>query len=341
MSETPTNQRLGRGLAALIGDYPKQNQPNISDPLGKEGGGASTDGSIAPLSQKEAAKISPQSVSYGDETDMEAIRALGSEQKMAIDNIRVNPRNPRKNFHQEDLENLATSLKNQGMIQPILVRPAENGAKEDYEIVAGERRWRAAKIAQMYEVPIIVKDIHDKLALEIAIVENIQRADLNPLEEGEGYHQLIDEFSYTQAELAEVIGKSRAHVTNMLRLLRLPDDVKAYINNGQLSMGHARALINAQNPSELARMIVENDLSVRETEKLRQQQTEKEVTKGLQAINPPKQKSTDILDLERQLGDILGARVELKDKSGKGELKIKYTSLTDLDNICKRLIGNR
>src|SRR5690606_34069651 len=186
---------------------------------------------------------------------------VGADGRVPIEFVAPNPRNPRRNFAEAELADLAQSIREHGIVQPVVVRPAPGGR---YEIIAGERRWRAAQRAGLSEVPVIIRDVDDRVALELAIIENVQRADLNPVEEAQGYQQLIDEHSYTQADLGQVIGKSRSHVANTLRLLRLPEPIRDMLVDGSLSAGHARTLVTAEDPAGLARRIVEEGLSVRQ-----------------------------------------------------------------------------
>ncbi|GAA0784835.1 ParB/RepB/Spo0J family partition protein [Roseibium denhamense] len=289
------NKRLGRGLAALIGD----SAPEASPP--------------------------PEKV-------------IRDSRKVPIEHLEPNPRNPRKTFTEKDLADLAESLKAKGIVQPILVRPAA-GKTDRFEIIAGERRWRAAQRAGLHEAPIIIRDVTDQEALELAIIENVQRADLNPIEEAMGYEQLTAEFSYSQGELAKVIGKSRSHVANTMRLLKLPNSVKDYLAEGLLTAGHARALITVEDPAALAELIVEKGLTVRDAEKIAQDPAALAKIKGEAAPAEKPQKDADTKALEKRLTDTLGLKVTVGHKPGKetGDLKIKYTSLEQLDELCKKL----
>jgi len=249
--------------------------------------------------------------------------------------IRPNPRNPRRVFAEAELTDLAQSIREHGIVQPVVVRPSAAEAGH-YEIIAGERRWRAAQRAGLAEVPIIVRDVNDRTALELAIIENVQRTDLNPIEEAVGYQQLIDDHNYTQADLGQVIGKSRSHVANTLRLLRLPDEVKAMLVDGVLSAGHARTLITADEPAGLARRIVDEGLSVRQAELL--------AAKGsvLSEEATPRQaaaKDADTLALEKLLSDSVGMKVTVAHREKGGEIRIAYRSLEQLDELCRRLRG--
>jgi len=221
-------------------------------------------------------------------------------------------------------------------MQPLLVRPSDQGP-DIYEIIAGERRWRAAQRAGLHEVPVIIREVDDREALELAIIENVQRADLNPLEEAQGYGQLIEQFEYTQNDLAQVIGKSRSHVANTLRLLRLPGEVQAMLERGELTAGHARTLITSEEPLALARRIVDAGLSVREAEALHQQDAEvRRPSAG--GERKPSTKDADTLALEKQLSDALGLSVTLEHRDRGGRLEIRYRTLEQLDAVCSRLL---
>ncbi|MFO0109135.1 MAG: ParB/RepB/Spo0J family partition protein [Alphaproteobacteria bacterium] len=249
---------------------------------------------------------------------------------------------PRRSFDDTSLSELADSIEKNGIMQPILVRPI---AGDKYEIIAGERRFRAAKLAKLKEVPVLVRaDVKDDQALELALVENIQRQDLNPLEEAAGYQRLIDEFAYTQEKLAAIIGKSRSHIANMLRLLGLPAAVRVQIESGALSMGHARAILGAKEPEILAAQVVEKGLSVRETEALVRGDVPPAAPKAVKheaAEHPRPQKSEDLLQLEQMLSDNLGLKVSIHLRGAKaGEVAIQYNSLAELDEILRRLGGS-
>ena len=244
-----------------------------------------------------------------------------------------NPRNPRRDFPADDLQELADSLKQHGVVQPLVVRPVA-GAAERYEIIAGERRWRAAQMAGLHEVPVTVLDVSDRQALELAIVENVQRADLNPVEEARGYQALLEEFGYSQADLGTTIGKSRVHVTNTLRLLKLPPPVLAMLESGKISAGHGRALLSARDPEKLAATIIEKNLSVRETERLAQM-PETPTPPKVKTVLP---KNADLKALEKELSNFLGLRVDVRHGlEGRGELRIYYRSLEQLEHICRKL----
>jgi ParB family transcriptional regulator, chromosome partitioning protein len=258
-----------------------------------------------------------------------------AEQVIAIERITPNPDQPRRSFAEDALEDLANSIREKGIIQPLILRVDPRNS-QGFQIVAGERRWRAAQRAQLHEVPAIVRDLDDTEVLEIAIIENIQRADLNPVEEATGYRQLMDRFGHTQEKVAEALGKSRSHIANTLRLLNLAPDILVYLRDGRISAGHARALLTADDPAALARRILDEGLSVRETEKLAKapvQTTPKGRTPG------PSAKDADTRMLERDLAAALGMGVSIDHDSGTegGKVTIRYTSLEDLDEVCRRL----
>ncbi|ARP99053.1 ParB/RepB/Spo0J family partition protein [Pseudorhodoplanes sinuspersici] len=285
-----TRSRLGRGLAALMGDV----------------GAESSTSDRAPKSQR----------------------------RVPIEHVKANPRNPRRIFADAELEELSQSIRERGIIQPIVVRSSKS-EPNTFEIIAGERRWRASQRAGLHEVPIVVLEVTDAEALELAIIENIQRADLNPLEEAAGYQALANQYSHSQDDIATIVGKSRSHVANTLRLLKLPDAVKSYINEGKLTAGHARALINQSDPESIARDIVEKGLNVRQVEKLRQDDAK--------AAKKPKstakaRKDANIAALEKQLSDALGLVVEITDKGrAGGVLGIRYRTLEQLDDVIAKL----
>ncbi|SEQ23253.1 chromosome segregation DNA-binding protein [Devosia sp. YR412] len=288
MNDKPT--RLGRGLAALIGD----------------------------MATVEGARVTES----------------GGIKKLPVEFIIANRANPRRTFDADQLEDLTNSIREKGVMQPLLVRPSQD--PNVFELIAGERRWRAAQKAGLHEVPVIVRDVDDKEALELAIIENVQRADLNPLEEAMGYGQLIEQFDYTQQDLAQVIGKSRSHVANTLRLLKLPEVVRGMVSSGALTAGHARTLITAEDPTKLARQIVSGGLSVREAEALSQQ---REVA-GTNKPSPSRaDRDADTVALERRLSDALGLSVSLAHSERGGKLEIRYKTLEQLDGICVKLTG--
>jgi ParB family chromosome partitioning protein len=255
-------------------------------------------------------------------------------QMLPVGSIEPHPDQPRRHFSEEALAELAESIGTRGLIQPIVVRPQEGNR---YQIVAGERRWRAAQRARLHEVPVIVRDFDDQETLEVSILENIQRQDLNAIEEAEAYKRLLDEFGHTQEALGKLVHKSRSHVANLLRLLDLPKSVRLMVAGGELSMGHARALVSAQDPEALANEVVRRDLSVRDTEKL----VRSEKPRKRQTPIEYKGASADIEALERQLGDMLGLRVKIAHRPDGGVVALGYSSLDQLDMICQRLSGER
>jgi ParB family chromosome partitioning protein len=274
-------------------------------------------------------------VSAGQDSGLPNSRNSG--QYIAIEKITPNPNQPRRDFTAEALDSLAASIRQKGVLQPLIVRPI--AGTDTYEIVAGERRWRAAQIAQLHQLPVVIREFNDVEVLEIAIIENIQRADLNAIEEAAGFRQLMERFGHTQEKIAEALSKSRSHVTNLLRLLSLPEDVQDYVREGKLSSGHARALITTPNASILAGEIIEKGLSVRETEKLAR----------LTSTSPPRaknenrsrrfEKDADTRALEGDLSANLRMAVSINHEPGgdRGTLTITYNTLDDLDNLCRTL----
>ena len=307
MTDDIAKQRLGKGLAALIGDL---EAPEITTSSGQ----------------------SPNSI-------------MPSDREVPIELLRPNPNNPRQIFLEDELRDLANSVARHGIIQPILVRllshPPEQDhfAGKEYEIIAGERRWRAAQRAGIAKVPILLRDVGDRQALELAIIENVQRSDLNAMDEAFGYQQLIREHNYNQMELGQVIGKSRSHVTNTLRLLKLPAIVRGMVSEALLSAGHARALVTANDPETLAKMIVKKGLSVRQAEAL-VKVPKKESPYGTK----PKLvwvKAADTLALEKRLEGVLGLKISINHRSNdSGTFRIQYQNLEQLDEICRRLEKN-
>lgn len=260
-----------------------------------------------------------------------------SDTTLPIERLVANPNQPRRQFVEEDLADLTASIKEKGVLQPLIVRALDD---ETFEIVAGERRWRAAQRAQLHDVPVLVRDFDDTEVLEIAIIENIQRADLNSMEEAAGYRQLMDRFGHTQERLAEALGKSRSYIANLLRLLTLPDDVQEFVREGQLSAGHARALITSDKASVLAKEVVGKGLSVRATEAL----VKKKERQPAQSATRPRtragvEKDPDTRALEDDLSAALGLKVSLDHKPGTeaGQLVINYDTLDQLDDLCGRI----
>jgi ParB family transcriptional regulator, chromosome partitioning protein len=266
----------------------------------------------------------------GAETNVPPERPRAGQRRVAIEFLHPNPRNPRRHFAAAELDELAASIKERGVIQPIAVRPAR-GADGTFEIIAGERRWRAAQRAGIHDVPVVVLEVSDGEALELAIIENVQREDLNALEEAAGYSALGDEFKYSQDDIARVVGKSRSHVANMLRLLKLPESVQAFIRRGELSAGHARALIGHPHAEALARDIVARGLNVRQVEMLVREQP------AARSPRKPAVKDADTAALEKRLTDALGLKVAIDHKGEHGSVHIAYRDLDQLDEIVKRL----
>ncbi len=272
----------------------------------------------------------------GDMAEPETMseQAKVGSKRVPIDLVHPNPRNPRKHFAEGDLADLAQSIREKGVVQPILVRSAP-GRANHFEIIAGERRWRASQRAGHHDIPVIVQEVSDKEALELAIIENVQRADLNPLEEAFGYEQLIADFGYTQQDLGQIIGKSRSHVANTLRLLKLPETVKDHLREGRLTAGHARALVTASDPEGLAERIVEQGLTVRDAEALAATPVAGETPKPAKT---KKTKDADTMALEKDLSDLLGLWVSIDHKAdGAGKIELKYRSLEQLDDVVRRL----
>ena len=259
----------------------------------------------------------------------------GEQRLVSTADLRPGRLNPRKDFRDDELAELADSIRNKGLVQPIIVRPIAGG----YEIVAGERRWRAAQKAGLHTVPVIARDLDDKEVLELAIIENVQRADLNSIEEAAGYRELVERFDYSQEQLSEIIGKSRSHVANTLRLLKLPESVQAMVRNSELTAGHARALIGRDDAEELAHHIIEHDLNVRQVEALAQGSDE--VGHGGGSTRSVREKDADTRAFENELSAALGLKVEVKRGSGEsGNLIIKYGNFDQLDYIRMRLVGS-
>lgn len=254
------------------------------------------------------------------------------DRNIPIEDIAPNPEQPRRHFDEVALADLAASIRERGIIQPIIVRELVGGVAK-YQIVAGERRWRAAQLAQLHDVPVVIRAFSDEEAMEVAIIENIQRDDLNPVEEAEGYRRLMRVHGRTQEEMAQALGKSRSHIANMLRLLGLPVEVQDLLASGQLSIGHARALINTDDPLANAKIVVAKGLSVREAEKLGKPKT----TTSKTTLKPGK--DADTRAIEDELSASIGVRVSIDaDSTGQaGKLSIKYKSLEELDDLCRRL----
>jgi ParB family chromosome partitioning protein len=259
----------------------------------------------------------------------------GEQRMVAISDVKSSPLNPRKDFREDELAELAESIRTKGLVQPIIVRPAGMGG--GYEIVAGERRWRAAQKAGVHNVPVIIRELNDREVLELAIIENVQRQDLNAIEEATGYRELVERFDYSQEQLSDIIGKSRSHVANTLRLLKLPIGVQALVQQGQMSAGHARALIGRDDAEALARRIIEDGLNVRDVEALVQGLGNDEKSS---TSRRHRDKDADTKAFEKELTDLLGLKVEIKRGSGEsGTLVIRYGNFDQLDYIRQRLGG--
>jgi ParB family chromosome partitioning protein len=292
MAEDAARSRLGRGLAALIGDV-------------------------------------------GTESSAERPRG---QRRVATSSLRPNARNPRRVFSEDELDELTASLRERGMIQPIVARPVR-GAPDAYEIIAGERRWRAAQRAGLHEVPVVIIEATDEESLQLAIIENVQRSDLNPLEEAEGYRALVEDYNHTQDDIAKMVGKSRSHVANTLRLLKLPPSIRGYIVKGKLDAGHARMLVGQPNAEKLAEEIVARGLNVRQVEEIARQES------GRNGKSPSRkrsaEKNADTLALEKRLSDALGLVVSVDARGESGVVSIRYRNLDQLDDLAQRLEKKR
>ena len=258
-----------------------------------------------------------------------------AELHLPVDKLEPNPQQPRLDFKQHELESLADSIRQKGVIQPLIVR--RKPGRDVYEIVAGERRWRAAQLAQLHEVPVVVRDLSDTEVLEVAIIENIQRSDLNSIEEALGFRQLMTRFGHTQEKLAEALSKSRSHVANLLRLLTLPTEVQDMVRDGALSAGHARALIGSPRAAELAAQIVSKGLSVRETERLMKAADSQKPGSARPGKTSEKDADTRVLEADLSANLKLSVRIDHAANSESGELTIRYASLDDLDRLCRIL----
>lgn len=294
---------LGRGLNSLFGDIQREEPINTGEPA-------------------DADHTAPSTV-------IDGLRSI------AISDIRPNPDQPRQTFDSDALDELAESMRQRGVIQPIVVRP--HG--KNFQIVAGERRWRAAQRARLHQIPAVVRNLNDEETLEIAIVENVQRKDLNVIEEGEAYARLSHDFGHSQSRLAEIVGKSRSHIANLIRLLELPASVKALVVDEKLTMGHARALINAPNAEELAPQIAKQGLSVRDVERLVRKSLAGEKPASAKKRPSMSETDADIQALETHLGDLLGLKVKIQSNGQGGAMSIEYANLDQLDLICQRLTG--
>ncbi|MBN8968631.1 MAG: ParB/RepB/Spo0J family partition protein [Rhizobiales bacterium] len=267
-------------------------------------------------------------------------RPARTPRKVPIEFIKANPHNPRRAFSDAELDELSASIKQHGVIQPIVVR-AVKGAQDRYEIIAGERRWRASQRAGLHEVPIVTIDVSDSDALEIAIIENVQRSDLNAMEEAQGYHALANDYKRNAEDIARIVGKSRSHVANMMRLTKLPDDVQALISEGKLTAGHARALINVPDPLAAAKRIIAEGLTVRQVEALAHEEGVPQRAQATRAKAGRAPKDADTIALEKRISDVLGLKVSVDHRDPGGMVQIKYRDLEQLDEILRRLEGGR
>ncbi len=254
---------------------------------------------------------------------------FGQETKIPIANLKPSPSQPRRLFNKNSIYELADSIKAKGLVQPLVVRPSPSDTNS-YEIIAGERRWRAAQIAQLHEVPVVIRNFNDTEALEVAIIENVQRSDLSPIEEAAGYKRLIENHGHTQEDLSGIVGKSRSHIANIIRLLSLPQSIQDMITEGKISSGHARAIMNSAFPEQLAEKIINENLSVRDAENLAKDK------KGI--IKKLKLKDPDTIDLENKISEKLGMTININHKGKKGgSIKIDYKTLDQLDMITQKL----
>lgn len=306
-SNRAQSRRLGRGLEALFSDAKRDVPVSNNDAAPSEPAAAAPSGGARSIQLIEVVRIAPH------------------------------PDQPRRHFDQAALDELAESIATRGVIQPIVVRPA---GLDRFQIVAGERRWRAAQKAQLHRIPAIVRDFDEAETLEIALVENIQREDLNPIEEAQAYRRLIDQFHHSQDALARIVGKSRSHIANLMRLLDLPPLVQTLVMEGRLSMGHGRALIGAPGCETLAQDIADKGLSVRETESLVRKARDKPDTgRSTGGAANSGQRDPDLMAMEQHLADLLGIKVGITFENGKGDLTLHYSNLDQLDMICQRLTG--
>jgi ParB family chromosome partitioning protein len=268
----------------------------------------------------------------GEASDEPAAGGRAGARKAPIEFLRANPNNPRKSFRDDELDELAASIRERGVIQPVVVRPAPH-VKDAFEIIAGERRWRAAQRAGLHEIPIVVIEVGDREALELAIVENVQRADLNALEEAQGYAQLGADHGYAHADIARIVGKSRSHVANTLRLMGLPEHSRALLAAGKITAGHARALLALAEPDAIADRIVKHGLSVRDVERL----SERASQPPRPGAKPAKASDADTRALEAKLALELGAKVTIRHSGKAGELRVAFRDFEQLDDLCRRL----
>lgn len=338
--EKPRPRQLGRGLEALFGE----DRTNIAaaeeavDAGARPAPAAEPEAPSAPAETPVAAPAAAGSAPAAAPTKSEGA-AVGFRM-VPIAKLIPNPLQPRRHFGDEALRDLTNSIREQGILQPLIVRPTRS-EPGNFEIVAGERRWRAAQRAQVHEAPVIIRDFNDAEALAVALIENIQRDELSPLEEAEAYARLSQDFGKTQEQVAEVVGKSRSHIANMTRLLDLPEDVRAMLADGALSAGHARAILRAADPAALARQIIDEGLTVRDAERLGKERRARRGRSagGAKSTGKAKAKDTDTLALERALGNALGLHVDIAFDGNGGQLRLDYSSLEQLDDLIDRLMG--
>jgi len=362
MSDFARPRGLGRGLAALLGEPVRTETPPPANNWAQPQPPAQPEPPRAPIEPPRnvfelpiaantpapqpapepvapapvfAAAEPPPAAPAAPAAPTQAAAAEAGPRSIPIDLVQRNPQQPRKHFDESDLTDLANSIRAHGVLQPILVRPIADGR---FEIVAGERRWRAAQRAGLHAIPAVIRELNEVEVLEIAIVENVQRTDLNPIEEAQGFQALIDRFGRTQQEIADAVGKSRPHIANMLRLLSLPDDLQEMVRDGRLSSGHARAILTAPDPRGLAQRAITEGLNVREVERLAQQAKDEKHGPRVSA-GAGDSKSADTRALEQSLSNALGLDVTISDKGGAGELKISYKTLEQLDDVIRRLRG--
>lgn len=343
--DKPRPRQLGRGLEALFGED-RTNIAAAEEALDAGARPAPAEEAVEPAVTDAPAETpvvkpdSPDAVASAQADSAEAA-AVGFRM-VPIAKLIPNPLQPRRHFSDEALRDLTNSIREQGILQPLIVRPTRS-EPGNFEIVAGERRWRAAQRAQVHEAPVIIRDFNDAEALAVALIENIQRDELSPLEEAEAYARLSQDFGKTQEQVAEVVGKSRSHIANMTRLLDLPEDVRTMLADGDLSAGHARAILRAADPAALARQIVEEGLSVRDAERLGRERRARRgrPAAGAKGAGKAKQreKDADTLALERALGNSLGLHVDIAFDGNGGQLRLDYSSLEQLDDLIDRLMG--
>lgn len=338
---------LGRGLSALLGEPVRTDAPppkpanapawTAPQPDARPQAPIEPPRNVfeLPVANAQPQAQQPAAPATAPHTAPRTTDASDGPRSLPIDLVQRNPAQPRKHFDEAELTELANSIRTHGVLQPILVRPIAGGR---YEIVAGERRWRAAQRAGLHAIPAVVRELNEVEVLEIAIVENVQRTDLNPIEEAQGFQALIDRFGRTQEEVAEAVGKSRPHIANMLRLLKLPEDLQDMVRDGRLSAGHARAILTAPDPRGLAQRAISEGLNVRDVERLAQQA--KDEKHGPRVTSPGYEtKSADTRALEQSLSNALGLEVTIAEKGSAGEVKIAYKTLEQLDDVIRRLRG--